>query len=151
MPKFITPRDVTFFKSIAREVVDVVVQNVIYLYKVNLTDTKVNIYGESLNKTWYPPIQMNALINKEAQSAQYEGFGSDVLQNIEFRLDRFMLEEINVYPEIGDIINFNNEYFEIGNISEVQFAGGQPYNNFSVVCNTFVVSKATLNIEQRIN
>ena len=151
MPKFITPRDVTFFKSIAREVVDVVVENVIHLYKINLADTKVNIYGESLNKTWHPPVQMNALINKEAQSANYEGFGSDVLQTIEFRLDRFMLEEINVYPEICDIISFNEQYYEIDNTSEIQFAGGQPYNNFSVVCNTFAVSRATLNIEQRIN
>ncbi len=40
MPKFISERDVAFFKGIAREVVDVVIQNAIVLFKVNLNETK---------------------------------------------------------------------------------------------------------------
>ena len=151
MPKFISARDVNFFKGIAREVVDDVVQNIIVLFKINLSDTVVNIYGESLNKTWHPGVQLYCLIDKQPQAAAYEGFGPDVNQTIEFRLDRFMCEEKEVYPEIGDVINFNESYFEIDNIVETQFSGGQPYNNFSVVCTGFAVSKATLNIEERIN
>ena len=38
MPKFISARDVNFFKGIAREVVDDVVQNIIVLFKINLND-----------------------------------------------------------------------------------------------------------------
>lgn len=151
MPKFISPRDVNFFKGIAREVVDDVVQNIIVLFKINLNDTRVNIYGESLNKTWYPGVELYCLIDKQPQSATYEGFGSDVNQTIEFRLDRFMCEEKELYPEIGDVIKFNESYFEIDNIVETQFSGGQPYNNFSIVCTGFVVSKSGLNIEERIN
>ena len=150
MPKFISDKDVTFFKGIAREIVDDVIQNIVVLFKINLNETKVNIYGESLNKTWYPGIQLNALIDKQPQSATYEGFGSDVNQSIEFRFDRFMCEEKNSYPEIGDVINFNESYYEIDNVVETQFAGGQPYNNFSIVCTGFAVSKSALNIEERI-
>lgn len=151
MPKFISDRDVAFFKGIAREVVDVVIQNAIVLFKVNLNETKVNLYGESINKTWYPGVELYALINKEPESANYEGFGPDANQNVEFRLDRFMCEEKNVYPEIGDIILFDGSYYEIDNTNEVQFVGGQPNNNFSVVCSAFVVNKSGLNIEERIN
>jgi hypothetical protein len=150
MPKFISERDVAFFKGIAREVVDVVIQNAIVLFKVNLNETKVNLYGEATNKTWYPGVELYALINKEPESANYEGFGPDANQNVEFRLDRFMCEEKNVYPEIGDIIFFDNSYYEIDNTNEIQFVGGQPDNNFSVVCSTFVVNKSALNIEERI-
>ena len=98
MPKFISERDVAFFKGIAREIVDVVVENTIVLFKVNLNETKINIYGEAMNKTWYPGVQLYALINKEPETATYEGFGPDANQNIEFRLDRFMCEEKGVYP-----------------------------------------------------
>lgn len=150
MPKFISARDVNFFKGIAREVVDDVVQNIIVLFKINLNDTRVNIYGESLNKTWYPGVELYCLIDKQPQSAAYEGFGPDVNQSIEFRLDRFMCEEKESYPEIGDVIKFNESYFEIDNIVETQFSGGQPYNNFSIVCSGFAVSKSLLNIEERI-
>lgn len=150
MPKFISDRDVSFFKGIARELVDTVVQNAIVLFKVNLSESKVNLYGESINKTWHPGVELFALINKEAESATYEGFGSDTNQNVEFRLDRWMCEEKNAYPEIGDVIYFDNSYYEIDNTNEVQYVGGQPDNNFSVVCSTFMVRKSALNIEERI-
>jgi hypothetical protein len=151
MPKFISERDVAFFKGIAREIVDVVVENTIVLFKVNLNETKINIYGEAMNKTWYPGVQLYALINKEPETSTYEGFGPDANQNIEFRLDRFMCEEKGVYPEIGDVIFFDKSYYEIDNTNEVQFVGGLPDNNFSIVCSTFMVNKSSLNIEERIN
>jgi len=150
MPKFISDRDVEFFKSIARELVDDVVQNIITLFKINLNETKVNIYGEAMNKTWMPGVNLYALVDKEAESTRYEGFGSDTDQSITFKVDRFKCEEINVYPEIGDVILYNNSYFEIDNTDEVQFAGGQPYNSFSIVISAFMVSKSNLNIEERI-
>jgi len=150
MPKFVLGRDVDFFKSIARELVDDVIQNTIVLFKINMNETKVNIYGEALNKTWYPGVEVFALIDKEPETARYEGFGLDTDQNITFKLDRWMLEEKGIYPEVGDIIHWNEGYFEIDNTNEVQMVGGQSYNNFSVVCETFMVSKSNLNIEEKI-
>ena len=150
MPKFLQTRDIEFFKSIARELVDDVVENIAVLFKVNLNETKVNLYGESTNKTWYPGVELNVLINKSGQTAGYEGFGVDISQNVEFRFDRWMLEEKSSYPEIGDVIYFDNSYYEIDNITEVQFVGGLSENNFSVVCSTFMVRKSQLNIEERI-
>jgi hypothetical protein len=150
MPKFISLRDVTFFKNIARELVDTVVQNPVVLFKINLNETKINLYGESTGKTWHPGVELYALINKEPETVEYEGFGSDTNQNIEFRFDRWMCEEKNSYPEIGDVIYFNNSYFEINNTTEVQFSAGLPEFSFSIVCSTFMANRANLNIEERI-
>lgn len=151
MSKFLQTRDIEFFKGIARELVDDVVQNTIVLFKINMNETKVNIYGESLNKTWYPGVQLYALYSKNPEDVVYEGFGPEIQQNITFKLDRAMCSEKNVYPEIGDIIFFDTSYYEIDNTNEIQFIGGSPDNNFSIVCETFMVSKSTLNIEERIN
>jgi hypothetical protein len=151
MAKFVSNRDVAFFKGIARELVDDVIQNALVLFKINLNETKVNIYGESMNKSWYPGVEVFGLIDKEPETATYEGFGADTNQSITFKLDRWMLEEKNIYPEIGDVIFWNEAYFEIDNTNEIQMAGGQTYNNFSIVCSTFMVSKSSLNIEHRIN
>jgi len=150
MPKFISDRDVSFFKHIAREVVDDVIQNTCVLYKINLVDTKINLYGEAMNKTWHPGVELYVLINKEKADTAYEGFGADRSQDIEFRFDRFACEEKNSYPEIGDVIYFDGSYYEIDNTSEIQYSGGLPKNNFSIVCSTFMVSKSMLNIEERI-
>ena len=151
MPKFLQTRDIEFFKGIARELVDDVVQNTIVLFKINMNETKVNIYGEALNKTWYPGVELYALYSKNPEDIVYEGFGPDMQQNITFKLDRIMCEEKEVYPEVGDIIFFDTSYYEIDNTNEIQFIGGSPDNSFSIVCETFMVSKSTLNIEERIN
>jgi hypothetical protein len=150
MPKFISDRDVNFFKGLAREVVDDVVQNIAVLYKINLNETRINLYGESTNKTWHTGVQLYVLINKETTTTNYEGFGAETMQNIEFRFDRYMCEEKNSYPEVGDVIYFDDSYYEIDNTTETQYVGGLDKNNFSIVCTTFMVSKSTLNIEERI-
>ena len=150
MPKFISDRDVRFFKQIAREAVDAVVENVCVLFKVNLADTKINIYGEAIGKTWHPGVQLNVLIDKQQQAQNYEGFGPNTNQDVQYNFDRFMLEEKGIYPEVGDVIFFDQSYYEINNVYEVQYSGGLPQYNFSVVCQTFMVSKSLLNIEERI-
>ena len=160
MPKFISNRDVTFFKGIAREIVDDVIQNICVLFKINLNETKINLYGEAMNKTWHTGIELYVLINKDPRTTAYEGFGSDTAQSIEFRFDRYMLNEKYAYPEIGDVIYFDNSYYEIDNINESQFIGGNPFlsddlesefsRNMSVVCSTFMVRKSDLNIEERV-
>ena len=151
MPKFISNRDVNFFKGIARELVDEVIQNVCVLFKINPNETRVNLYGEAMNKTWYPGVELFVLINKDTATTNYEEFGPQREQSIEFRFDRFACEEKNSYPEIGDVIYFDSSYYEIDNTSEIQYVGGFAENNFSIVCSTFMVSKSTLNIEERVN
>ena len=154
MPKFMLGRDLQLFRSFARELVDTVIENTCVLFKVNLNETKVNIYGESTNKTWYPGVELFVLIDKEPENVQYEGFGPDNTQNITFKFDRLLCEERNTYPEIGDVIYFDNSYYEIDNTNEIQFVGGLPGQNsdrnWSIVCSTFMVSKSNLNIEERI-
>jgi hypothetical protein len=154
MPKFISPRDVAFFRGLARELVDVVIQNTCVLFKINLNETKVNLYGESVNKTWHPGVELYVLIDKEPENVVYDGFGPDNSQNIVFKFDRELCQERNTYPEIGDVIFFNESYYEIDNTNEVQFVGGMPgidsEKNWSIVCSTFMVSKSNLNIEERV-
>lgn len=155
MPKFMLGRDLQLFRSFARELVDTVIENTCVLFKVNLNETKINLYGEAMNKTWHPGVELFVLINKEPNTATYEGFGPDTNQNIEFRFDRLLCEERNAYPEIGDVIYFDTSYYEIDNTTEIQFVGGLPGDNsdrnWSIVCSTFMVSKSNLNIEERIN
>lgn len=162
MPKFLVGRDISFLRNVARELVEKVIEETCVLYKINLNETTVNIYGESMNKTWQIGVQLYVLINKEAETPNYEGFGPDTNQNIEFRFDREQCREKNTYPEIGDVIYFNDSYYEIDNTNEIQLVSGLPgaedesnetYNrtNWSIICSTFMVSKSNLNIEERIN
>jgi hypothetical protein len=49
--------------------------------------------------------------------------------------------------EIGDLIDWNYGYFEVGSINENQLVGGQFDQNFSVVASTFLIRKSSVQIE----
>ncbi len=150
MARFTLDRDIKFFEGISRELVDAVIETAVVLYKLIIEDSKTNLYGESLNKTYYQGVQTTAVIEREASATEYEGFGSDKNQSVEFRFNRFTLEDTGFYPEVGDIIFHNNGYFEIDNVREDQLIGGQTGNKFSIICSTFMTRRSTIQTEMRI-
>jgi hypothetical protein len=149
MARFTLSRDIKFFESISRELVDVVIETAVVLYKLVIEDSKTNLYGESLNKTYYQGVETTAVIERESSTSDYEGFGADKNQSVEFRFNRFTLEDTGFYPEVGDIIFHNNGYFEIDNVREDQMVGGQVVNKFSIICSTFMTRRSTIQTEMR--
>jgi hypothetical protein len=149
MTRFALDRDIRFFRDISRELVDDVITTSVILYKLIIGESKTNLYGESLNKTYYTPVTLNCIIERDDTSVQYEGFGSDINQSVQYRFNRFTLEGAGFYPEIGDIIFHNDAYFEIDNVREDQLIGGRPDEKFSIICSTFMSRKTTLQTEER--
>ena len=150
MPRFALDRDINFFKSISRELVDAVIETTVVLYKLVIEDVKTNLYGESLNKSYYQGLECTAVIEREDTSVSYEGFGPDSGQNVEFRFNRFTLEDKGFYPEIGDIIYHNDAYFEIDNVREDQLIGGQSSEKFSIIVSTFMTRRSSIQTEMRV-
>jgi len=150
MARFTLSRDIKFFEGISRELVDVVIETAVVLYKLVIEDSKTNLYGESLNKTYYQGVQTTAVIEREQSTSDYEGFGADKNQSVEFRFNRFTLEDTGFYPEVGDIIFHNNGYFEIDNIREDQLIGGRVDEKFSIICSTFMTRRSTIQTEMRV-
>jgi len=150
MPRFALDRDIRFFEGISRELVDAVIETTVVLFKLAIEDISTNLYGESLNKTYYQGTECSAVIDRDDSSVSYEGFGSDSGQNVEFRFNRFTLKDKNFYPEIGDIIMHNDAYFEIDNVREDQLVGGQSSEKFSIVCSTFMTRRSSIQTEMRV-
>ena len=150
MPRFALDRDIRFFEGISKELVDAVIETTVILFKLAIEDLSTNLYGESLNKTYYQGTECSTVIDRDDSSVSYEGFGSDSGQNVEFRFNRFTLKDKNFYPEIGDIIMHNDAYFEIDNVREDQLVGGQSSEKFSIVCSTFMTRRSSIQTEMRI-
>jgi hypothetical protein len=150
MARFALGRDIRFFEGISRELVDAVVTTAVVLYKLIIEDSKTNLYGESLSKTYYQGMECNAMIQRDETQANYEGFGADSSQNVECRFNKFTLEDKNFYPEIGDIIFHNNGYFEIDNVREEQLIGGRVDEKFSIICSTFMTRRSSIQTEMRV-
>ena len=150
MPRFALDRDIRFFESVSRELVDAVIETTVVLFKLAIEDISTNLYGESLNKSYYQGTQCTAVIERDDSSVSYEGFGSDKNQTVEFRFNRITLKDKGFYPEIGDIIKHNDAYFEIDNVREDQLIGGQSVEKFSIICSTFMTRRSSIQTEMRV-
>ena len=154
MARFALSRDIKFFEGISRELVDAVIETAVVLYKLVIEDSKTNLYGESLNKTYYQGVECTAIIEREGTNVAYEGFGADANQSVQFRFNRFTLKDRGFYPEVGDIIYHNDAYFEIDNVTEDQLVGGRVETGdgerFSIICSTFMTRRSAIQTEMRV-
>ena len=150
MPKFVSSRDFEFFQHINKEISAEIIDTLVILYKLNLDYVNTNIYGESTEKISYTGIELSAFIDYgENVAVSDAGFGIDQTQEAEFRFVRSILEARLVYPEIGDIIGYNDAFYEIDNIQEVQLIAGRPGYNESIICETHLTRRSNIQIEPR--
>ena len=118
-------RDFNLLTKINRELLkDIVEQEVLY-YKLSLEDTEINIYGESLSKIFYTPAKLNCLITRGDQVITTDDFGPDLGREASFAFLREDLTDIQVVPEVGDIVSWHEDYYEVDTVRENQLFLGK--------------------------
>ena len=125
MPLFGGARDISLFRTMNKELINDIIQTEIGYYKFVLQDSETNLYGEAENKTYYEPLLVPCLITKDDQVWSESDFGSDITQQMSFAFLRSSLVDVNLVPQIGDIVLYNNDYFEFNSIVENQFFAGK--------------------------
>jgi hypothetical protein len=120
-----TNRDISFFRHINLELINNIIEQQVGYYKISLEKTNSNIYGESPNKIYNNPVLVNCLIERSNQEWKEIDMGSDTTRSITVRFLRDILVNINLVPEVGDIILWNDDYYELSNIVENQLITGK--------------------------
>lgn len=148
MPRFVTQRDFEFIQHITRELIDETMDVAVVLYKIVVGSATINIYGEATTKPRYTPVKVNSIVKYNKNTVEKDiGFGVDQDQQVEFRFSRRMLKEVSTYPEIGDIVGYNNHYYEIHNITETQLVAGKPSFNAAIICMAHLTRRTSIDIE----
>ena len=94
---------------------------------MSLEDTRANMYDEADNKIYFAPMRMNCLVQKDDKSYTADDTGYDQTRTGEFNFLRDDLKDNNIVIEEGDVIEWDNEYYEVDGISASQyFAGRNP-------------------------
>ena len=146
-PLFNRRRDIKLFNSYSNELLNRIIQTPVIIYKIS-TISETNIYGESTEKVYTKGVQIGCLITHEEQTTNLsDGFGPNVGQNIVLAFHREMIADRGFYPEVGDMVEWNESYYEINAVIENQLIGGQTYKNFSIVCNANMAHRDKLQIE----
>ena len=121
-------RDIGTFKVFTKELVEDIISQEVGYYKIMLSDTPVNVYGEATNKYFIGPILIPCLIERGEFERESTDYGPDTRRNTSFRFFRDHLVEANVVPEVGDYVMYNEGYYEVDNVNENQYILGKDPN-----------------------
>lgn len=162
-------RDISLFRHINRELMGNIISQECVYYKYMLTETKVNMYGEAAEGRYFQgPVLINALLQRDNQTSPIQDENVGFSWNITFKFLRDDLVDANLVPEVGDVIMYNNGYWEIDNTDANQYFvgkdpqypyyddnGNNPLNpglenfgwNTSIICSAHYVPSDRLNLE----
>jgi PAS domain-containing protein len=156
--RFYSQLDLDTFDRFNRELVgdvvnekDGIIFQQVVVYKISVKDTRTNVYGETVGgKVFKSGVQIASLVDAEDQTTNTDDFGPDRVQNVSFSFLRKTLRDIEFVVDVGDIVNWNEGFWEITSKNENQLIGGQTDANYihSVVCSAYLTRLSHLNIER---
>lgn len=150
--RFFSPRDFKLIEHFNAEVLGDIIQTTVILFKVASSETKTNVYGESdpsSGKFFYPGIECTCHVDRGDITADDTDFGPDRQQVSIFKFREADLKLLNFYPEVGDIFEYNNQYFECDNVIQQQFLGSIPEKSISIICNAHYSRLSKLSLVNR--
>jgi hypothetical protein len=150
-PFFIPQKEFDLINQMNEELIDEIVGQSVDIYKVSVENTDENIYGESTTKYYDVGFRVNCLILYNEPEITQDEFGSDLNASIEMYFQRANLSSgsLNFLPEMGDIVDWNDYYWEINGTTEPQLFAGHPAYKHQIRATAHRSRLSSLQIEER--
>lgn len=163
MPLYSGAKDVGFLRGISMELMHQIISSEILIFKISQQSTAVNIYGEATDRRYKPGVRVYTRAVAEDKIAQNDSEVVDFNKNIIFSFLKADLKNQGIYIEVGDIIMYDDQYFEIDNVNDGKYWSnrnpnsniGMMQNNwalhgydYTIICETHQTQKTVLNIEE---
>lgn len=120
--------DIGLFRAINKELLGAIISQQAAIYKIILGETSVNMYGESPSETYAPPVLFDVLVERGDQEWGEKAYTVDVNRTNVFNFLRDDLVSAKLLPEVGDVILYLDDYYEISSIVENQLFSGKDPN-----------------------
>ena len=128
---------------------DGIIDQFVILYRTSVYDTETNMYGEAADgKVYKQGVKLPCVVDAEDFNFEYTDFGPDNAQSVKFAFQRAYLVEVDLKPDIGDILKWNDGYFEVKDYNENQLVGGDPTKSHSIVVTANLTRMPTTNLEE---
>ena len=150
-PFFIPQKEVNLIDDMNEELIDEIVGQSVDIYKVSIDNTEENLYGESTTKYYEIGFRVNCLIMFNEPETLNEEWGADTNATIEMYFQRNNLASgsLNFFPEMGDIVDWNDFYWEINGTTEPQLIAGHPGYKHNIKATAHRARLSSLQIEER--
>lgn len=119
MPRlFVTERELNFISDISKEIVKDIIGQKIFYYAISESKTYSGFYGESHEKVWDHPIEIDAFVDAETGAEVSIGKTSADITYVRkvFVQYRDLLEK-GIKLSIGDFFSFGENFYEISSVT----------------------------------
>ena len=148
-PFFIPRKEIELIDVMNEELIDEIIGQTVDIYKISVEDTEENMYGESTTKYYDKGFRVNCLINFIEPEVLQDEFGADVNTSIEMYFHRKTLKDAGFFPEVGDIVDWNDFYFEMNSVTEPQLICGHQKYKHQIKAVAHRSRLSSLQIEER--
>jgi hypothetical protein len=150
-PFFVPEKEIRMIDSMNEELIDEIIGQSVDIYKVNIERTDDNIYGESSAKYYDQGFRVNCLIEYSDWEVSNEEWGTDVNTTISmfFQRNNLASGSLNFFPEVGDIVDWKDFYWEINGVSEPKTIAGHQHYKHSIKATAHRSRLSSLQIEER--
>jgi len=122
-------------KQVNDELIERVIGQQVLYYPVSVEHSDVHsLYGESINKTFLPPIRVYALIEWEGIQTEYlASYGVDKNTTITIHFHkRRLAEDQDLFVREGDFVAYDNRHYQIVTLSEPKRLFGQEQHKLEI-------------------
>jgi len=126
-PLFVGKAERSFVKQINDEIIEKIIGEQVLYFPIDVERTNYHpLYGESMKKTFLPPIRVYSLIEYNGSDRVQERYGYDNLYNVTVHFHkRRLTEDQNLFVRLGDFLQYDDMYFEIVDVFEPRYIFGQ--------------------------
>ena len=142
---FLGQKERDLVKQVNDELIERVIGQQIVYYPISIEHTNYHpLYGESMRKTFLPPIRVYALINWDGIETTTTSFGLDKRPKITVHFHkRRLTEDQDLFVREGDFIFYDDTYFEITKLNEPKRIFGDSQTKLEIVAECVKARKGT--------
>ena len=121
---FISDKELHLFNSINKELIQNISDQSLLYYAVSVEHTKTNFYNESIRKSVFSPVEVNARVSFAPPKQTSTNFTTDTKYalSVYFALDELYQRKLT--PREGDFVEYANIVYEIASLVEDQLIYG---------------------------
>ena len=134
-PLFFGKKERDLVKQVNDELIEKVVGQQILYYPIDLETTLFHdLYGEAIEKTFYPPVRVYAMVEFQSIETNFlENLSLDKSTKIKIMFHkRRLTEDQELFVREGDFVKYGEVFYEIVKLIEPKLLFGQVEHRFEI-------------------
>lgn len=133
-PLFFGPKERDLVKQVNDELLERMIGQDLLYFPISLEHSNFHaLYGESINKSFLPPIRIYALIEWEGNTTEATNGVIDRRSSIFVHFHkRRLTEDQDLQVQEGDFVKYGSDYYEIVELSEPREIFGQTEHKIEI-------------------